>query len=191
MKLWKEVMRSVCVLLMFMLILGVAYPLFITLIGKTVFPRQVEGSLRYDDKGQVLGSHLIGQASAGAQYFSARPSAVSYETLPSSGSNLGPTNPHLLKNFQTHLAELQKDNPKGGDVIPIVLLTASASGLDPDISVAAALYQAPRIAQLRHRSLSSILELIHQKTQDRQFGFMGEARVNVSDLNQALDQAHS
>ncbi len=185
-----ELMRSVIILILMALVLGLAYPLLMTGVGETFFPKRAAGSLVYNAQGQVTGSYLIGQSFTAPNEFWGRPSASGYQPLGSGGSNLGPTNPQLLKNIQTQIALLEKVNPSQGP-IPIDLVTASGSGLDPDISVAAAEYQAQRVAQARHMSLQAVDTLIAQNTQPRAWGVLGEPVVNVLQLNQALDQAAS
>ena len=186
-----EIIRALIILFILSVIVGLAYPLLMTAVGQAIFPKQVAGSLLYDAKGQVTGSLLIGQVDHAAGDFWGRPSASDDNALNSGGSNLGPTNPQLLKNMQAQAALLQKADPHQTSAIPIDLLTASGSGLDPDISVAAAEYQAPRVAQARHMSLQAVNALIVQNMQPRQWGLLGEPYLNVTQLNQALDQAAS
>jgi K+-transporting ATPase ATPase C chain len=186
-----ETVRSVVVLVLMMLVLGLAYPLLMTGLGQVVFPKQVAGSLVYDSKGNVTGSILIGQAVTAAGDFWGRPSASGYSPLGSAGSNLGPTNPQLLKNIQAEITLLQKADPLQKDPVPVDLVTASGSGLDPDISVAAAEYQAHRVAVARHLSLTVVENLIADNIHPRVFGVWGEPYVNVMQLNQALDQVAS
>ena len=192
MKVWKELSRSVLFLLIFMVVTGLMYPFLMIGVGKLAFPKQVAGSLIYDQKGQVTGSALIGENVTSPRYFSGRPSSTSPpdSSLASTGSNLGPTNPQLVSNIDSRILALQKANPAAKGPIPVVLVMSSASGIDPDISIAAADYQAPRIAKAWHRPLSEVLALINAHTLPRQFGFMGEARLNVVALNQALDQIY-
>lgn len=183
-----EVLRALMVLVLLTFLVGLAYPLLITGVGHVFFPKRVAGSLVYSSTGQVTGSMLIGQAVNAPNDFWGRPSASDYSPLGSGGSNLGPTNPQLLKNIQTQIAILQKANPQQTGPIPIDLVTASGSGLDPDISVAAAQYQAQRVASARHLSLQKVNALITQNTQARGWGVLGEPVVNVMQLNQALAQ---
>ena len=188
-KFLSEIIRSVIILVMMMVITGLCYPLLMTGIGKTLFAKQTAGSLVYNTQGQVTGSMLIGQNITAADDFWGRPSASHDDALNSGGSNLGPTNPQLLKNIQAQIALQEKANPSQTGPIPIDLLTESGSGLDPDISVAAAQYQANRVAVARHLDLQTVNNLIIQNTHARPWGVLGEPYVNVLQLNQALDQA--
>ncbi|BBE09054.1 K+-transporting ATPase, C subunit [Mycoavidus cysteinexigens] len=172
------------------LLTGVLYPVVVTGLGRLAFPAQVEGSLLYRD-GKVVGSKLIGQHFDAAHYFWGRPSAtasVPYDAQSSSGSNWGPTHPALADGVKQRIAKLRAVDPRQTQPLPIDLVTASASGLDPEISVAAAQYQASRVAQVRHLPLAEVEQLIQRHTQARQFGLLGEARVNVLLLNLALDE---
>jgi K+-transporting ATPase ATPase C chain len=174
------------------LICGVAYPLAVTGIGSAVFPAQAGGSLLEAD-GKPAGSLLIGQAFSSPQYFWGRPSATApmpNNAAGSGGANQGPTNPALLDAVKSRIAALKAADPTNTAAIPIDLVTASASGLDPEISVAAARYQAGRVAAARKLSHEQLLALIERHTQPQWLGFFGEARVNVLALNLALDQAH-
>ena len=164
--------------------LGLVYPLVITLIAKAAFPAQAEGQLIHSN-GELIGSKLIGQPFTGVGYFHSRPSAAGtgYDASSSSGSNLAPTNKSLIARVDASVvAERQT-----GDV-PIDLVTASGSGLDPDISPAAALYQIPRIATERHIPDAQLRTLVLQHITQRQFGLLGEPRVNVLELNLALNK---
>lgn len=172
------------------LITGIAYPLLVTGIAQLVFPHQANGSLILRD-GKAVGSSLIGQSFISPQYFWPRPSATSpmpYNGCSSSGSNLGPINPALSESFKTRIERLKAADPCGAPLVPADLVTASASGLDPDISPAAAEYQIPRIAKARNIDESLIRELVAKFTRGRQLGVLGEARVNVLELNLALDE---
>ncbi len=171
------------------LLTGILYPLLITGIAQLIFPRQANGSLIFQNN-QVVGSSLIGQQFDDPRYFWGRLSATSpypYNASSSSGSNLGPTNPALIAEVEARIKALQAADPTNTAPIPVDLVTSSGSGLDPDISVAAALYQAPRVARLRGISLADIQSLIEQYTQGRTFGILGEPRVNVLELNLAMD----
>ena len=166
------------------ILLGVVYPLGITMLAKAFFPKQASGQLIVRN-GQVIGSRLIGQPFDSPTYFHSRPSAagVGYDATASSGSNLGPTSQPLVDRIR---ASVQQES--SGALVPIDLVTASASGLDPDISPAAALYQVPRIARERHLPQTVLQQLVFQHIQPRQFGLLGEPTVNVLALNVALDQ---
>ncbi len=180
---------SLLMLLVFTVITGVLYPLAVTGIAQAVFPRQANGSL-IRQHGQVIGSALIGQPFRSPRYFWSRPSATAPfpdNSLASGGSNLGPTNPVLLQQVKARIAALHAADPSQHAPIPVDLVTASGSGLDPDISPAAALYQVPRIARLRHLSEQRVRALVARYTTLRQLGFLGEPRVNVLELNLALD----
>jgi K+-transporting ATPase ATPase C chain len=175
------------------LVTGVAYPLLTTGIGHVLFPQQVAGSL-VTDNGKTVGSRLIGQHFTEPQYFWGRPSATGpypYNASASSGSNQGPLNPALVTAVSERIAALRQLDPNNNAAVPVDLVTASASGLDPDISPAAAYYQAARIASLRHLSLAQVNTLIATHTEGRQFGILGESRVNVLLLNLALDKLES
>ena len=176
-------------LLIFTILTGLVYPLVVTGISQLVFPRQANGSLIVSN-GQTVGSTLIGQQFDDPKYFWGRLSATGpypYNAAASSGSNLGPTNPALLDAVKARIAALQTADPSNTQLIPVDLVTASGSGLDPDISVAAALYQLPRVARLRGLTESALRTLVDQHTAGRTFGFLGEPRVNVLELNLALD----
>ena len=180
---------SVITLALFTLLTGLAYPLAVTGMAQLIFPYQAKGSLMQRD-GKVIGSELIGQSFTDAKYFWGRPSATvpfPYNAAASSGSNLGPTNPALEQAVKARIETLQSADPGNDAPIPVDLVTASASGLDPHISVAAALYQAPRVARERSLSEAHVRLLIAQYTEAPQFGFLGEPRVNVLRLNLALD----
>jgi K+-transporting ATPase ATPase C chain len=176
-------------ILIFTLMTGVIYPLVVTGVAQLVFPHQANGSL-ITANGQTVGSALIGQQFDDSKYFWGRLSATGpfpYNAAASSGSNLGPSNPALLDAVKARIAALKAADPTNTQPIPVDLVTASASGLDPDISVAAAFYQIPRVARVRGMSETAVRALVDQFTQGRQFGFLGEPRVNVLELNLALD----
>jgi K+-transporting ATPase ATPase C chain len=168
------------------LLTGVIYPLAVTGIAQIVFPHQANGSLVVID-GKTYGSELIGQQFDDPKYFWGRLSAVSYNAATSSGSNYGPMNPALMETVQARIDALKAADPNNPLPIPVDLVTASGSGLDPHISVAAALYQAGRVASSRGVDEADIVGLINQYTEGRQFGIFGEPRVNVLLLNLALD----
>ncbi len=176
-------------LLVFTFLTGAIYPLVVTGIAQVVFPHQANGSLVVKN-GKILGSDLIGQQFDDPKYFWGRLSATGpypYNAAASSGSNLGPSNPALMTAVQARIAALKAADPGNIQPIPVDLVTASGSGLDPDISVEAALYQLPRVARARGLSESAVHALVNQYTQGRQLGFLGEPRVNVLKLNLALD----
>jgi K+-transporting ATPase ATPase C chain len=183
-------LRAALLLLLAMtLLLGLAYPVVITGIAKVAFPRQAAGSLIYRD-GRLLGSTLIGQNFTSPKYFWGRPSATTpqpYNGLASGGSNLGPLNPALIDAVKANTKTLHDADPGNGRPVPVDLVTASASGLDPHISPAAALYQAGRVAQARGLPQARVEALIGEHTQSRFLAFIGEPTVNVLELNLALD----
>ena len=184
-----QIRPALMALLIFTILTGLAYPLVVTGIAQLVFPHQANGSLIVRN-GQTVGSTLIGQSFDDPKYFWGRLSATGpypYNAAASSGSNLGPTNPALLDAVKARIAALKAADPANSQPIPVDLVTSSGSGLDPDISVAAALYQVPRVARVRGLSETAIRALVDQYTQGRQFGFLGEPRVNVLELNLALD----
>ena len=177
-------------LLIFTILTGLVYPLVVTGIAQLVFPRQANGSLIISN-GQAVGSSLIGQQFDDPKYFWGRLSAtgqIPYNAAASSGSNLGPTNPALLDEVKARIAALKAADPSNTQPIPVDLVTSSGSGLDPNISIAAALYQLPRVAKVRGLSESAVRALVDRVTQRRQLGFLGEPRVNVLELNLALDE---
>jgi len=171
------------------LVTGIVYPVVVTAIAQLVFPHQANGSLIVKD-GKVVGAALIGQPFDDPKYFWGRPSATSpfgYNAASSSGSNLSPTNPALVKSVQERVDALRAADPNNRAPVPVDLVTASGSGLDPHISPAAALYQVNRVAKARKVDPASVRELVERHTEGRQFGFLGEPRVNVLALNLALD----
>jgi len=176
-------------LLIFTVLTGLIYPLVVTGISQLIFSHQANGSLIIAN-GKAVGSTLIGQQFDDPKYFWGRLSATGpypYNAAASSGSNLGPTNPALLDEVKVRIAALKAADPSNTQLIPVDLVTSSGSGLDPDISVAAALYQVPRVARVRSMSVESVLALVNQLTEGRQLGFLGEPRVSVLKLNLALD----
>lgn len=169
------------------LLLGVAYPLLVTGIAELTMRKKADGQLMMRD-GQVIGSAIIGQSFTSDRYFHGRPSAAGngYDATSSGGTNYGPTNRKLIDRIDRDVAALQKQNP--GKEVPIGLVTASASGLDPDISPADALYQVARVSAARHLPDATVRALVERHIEGRQFGFLGEPRVNVLELNLDLDR---
>jgi K+-transporting ATPase ATPase C chain len=186
---------AIVLFILLTVITGVIYPLAVTGIAQVIFPSQANGSVILQN-GQAVGSSLIGQQFDDPKYFWGRLSATG--TFPynaynaqnltaSSGSNYGPLNPALLKAVQARIHALQAADPGNTAPIPVDLVTASGSGLDPDISPAAALYQVARVARVRGLSVDAVTQLVNQHTQERQFFIFGEPRINVLKLNLALD----
>ena len=169
------------------IVFGLGYPLLVTGLSQWIFPKQANGSL-IERNGQVVGSRLIGQGFSGDKYFHPRPSAAGngYDPTASGGSNLGPTNQALVTRVQQDVAKWQQENP--GTPIPSDLVTTSGSGLDPDISPASAEFQVARVAQARGISVEDLRRVVRKHTQARQYGVLGEARVNVLELNLDLDE---
>ena len=183
----KTALRPAIVLtLLFAALLGLAYPAALAGIGQLVFPHQANGSL-IRENGKVIGSELIGQGFAAPGYFHPRPSAAGkgYDALASSGSNLGPTSQALVDRVK---ADLAANGSSPGQSVPADLVTASASGLDPDLSPEAAFFQAERVARARGIPMDAVRQLITRQTQYPLLGFLGEPRVNVLALNRALDR---
>ena len=180
---------ALMVLLLLTLVTGVAYPLLVTGIAQAVFPSQARGSLIVKD-GKIVGSRLIGQPFDDPKYFWSRPSATSPfadNAGSSSGSNLSPTNPDLVKAVQGRVDALRAADPGNTAPVPVDLVTASGSGLDPHISPAAAIYQVARVAKARKLDPEAVRQLVERHTEGRSLGFLGEPRVNVLALNLALD----
>jgi potassium-transporting ATPase KdpC subunit len=187
MNLTRNLIVAILMTLVTTVILGVIYPLVVTGIAQILFPDQANGQLVERD-GAVIGSRLIGQGFSSPGYFRPRPSATAtpYDAANSGGSQLGPTNRKLIQAVASNVEAAKKENP---DVpVPVDLVTASASGFDPHITPAAADFQAPRVARERGMSEDALRHMVLAHTEGRQFGFLGEARVNVLELNLALDR---
>src|SRR5712691_11297833 len=184
----KNLLIAVWFTLVTTVMFGFIYPLGITGLAQIFFRDRANGQLIKKD-GKLIGSRIIGQAFTGPAYFHSRPSAAGtgYDPTSSGGSNLAPTNKNLLERVKGDVQKLQAENPSAP--IPVDLVTASGSGLDPDISPAAAEFQIPRVARERHIAESDLRNLIARYTQPRQFGILGEPRVNVLQLNLALDSS--
>jgi K+-transporting ATPase ATPase C chain len=177
-------------LLIWTALTGMLYPGLVTGLAQVLFSEQANGSILRDKQDKAVGSTLIGQPFSGKQYFWGRPSATApypYNASASSGSNLGPTNPALAEAVKTRIEALQEVDPENKTPVPVDLVTASASGLDPHISPAAAEYQIHRVAKARHMDPNKLQEMVETHTEGRQWGLFGEPRVNVLKLNLALE----
>jgi K+-transporting ATPase ATPase C chain len=181
----KNLVTAILMTIVTTILLGLVYPLVVTGLAQVIFPDNANGQLIRDSNGTIVGSRLIGQPFSSPGYFRSRPSAASYDASASSGSNLGPTNQKLIDRVKTDVEKLQAENP--GKPVPIDLVTTSASGLDPHISPAAAEFQLPRVARERGMSEDELRRIVATHTEGRQFGFLGEPRVNVLELNLDLD----
>ncbi|WP_371869290.1 potassium-transporting ATPase subunit KdpC [Anaeromyxobacter diazotrophicus] len=170
---------------------GLLYPLAMTGVARVLFPRQAQGSLVSDASGKIVGSELLAQGFAAPGYFQPRPSAAGekgYDPLASGGSNLAPTSKKLRERAAAALDRLRKENPDAPGAVPVELVTASGSGLDPHLSPAAARWQAPRVARARGVALDRVRALVDEYTEGRDLGVLGEPRVNVLELNLAVDR---
>jgi K+-transporting ATPase ATPase C chain len=188
----KELRPAVVSFVLLTLLTGIAYPLLVTGISQATMSNQANGSLIIKD-GKPIGSSLIGQSFSDPKYFWSRPSATSpmpNNASASSGSNLGPTNPALMDAVKARVQALRDADPDSKQSVPVDLVTTSASGLDPHISPAAAEYQVSRVARIRNINADSLRKLVEEHTEGRQFGIFGEPRVNVLELNLALDASH-
>jgi potassium-transporting ATPase KdpC subunit len=197
--LMRQIRPAVVMIVVMTAITGIAYPLALTGLAQLLFPHQANGSL-IERNGKVVGSRLIGQHFTSNKYFHGRPSAttepdpkdpsktvsVPYAADNSGGSNLGPTNQALIDRVKADAATLAKENPR--TPIPVDLVTTSASGLDPDVTPAAALFQVPRVAKARHMDPQRLVALVDAQIHNRVLGVLGEQRVNVLELNLALDR---
>jgi K+-transporting ATPase ATPase C chain len=190
---WRQMLPGLRMTLVMTVLTGLIYPGIVTGLCQMLFPKQANGSLEYKD-GRVIGSTLIGQNFAKPEYFQPRPSAAGnngYDATSSTGSNLGPTNQKLIDRVKTAADKFHKDNPGFTETIPADLLTASGSGLDPHLSPEAAGAQVERVAKARGASVADIRSLVAQFTEGRDLGFLGEPRVNVLLLNEALDARYA
>jgi potassium-transporting ATPase KdpC subunit len=169
------------------IVFGLVYPLIVTVLAQVIFPKQANGQLIQKD-GKTIGSRIIGQGFSGPEYFHSRPSAAGngYDAANSGGSNLGPTNKKLIDRVNSDVATAQAENP--AQPVPIDLVTTSASGFDPHITPAAAEFQLPRVAKERGASVEQLRALVAKHTETRQLGVLGEARVNVLELNLELNE---
>ena len=183
----KNLITAVLMTIVTTILLGLVYPLAITAVAQLLFHDKANGQLIVRD-GQTIGSRIIGQPFNSARYFHSRPSAAGngYDAANSGGTNLGPTNAKLIERVKADVAALNSENPT--TPVPADLVTTSASGLDPDITPAAAFFQVPRVARERHLSTAQVSALVNAHVRKRQFGFLGEPRVNVLELNLALDR---
>jgi K+-transporting ATPase ATPase C chain len=185
----RDLLTALLMTLVTTVLFGLAYPLVITGLAQVIFPENANGQLIRGADGAVRGSRLIAQPFVSPGYFRSRPSAAGangYDAAGSSGSNLGPMNPQLIDRVNADLAKLQLENT--GKRVPVDLVTTSGSGLDPHISPAAAEFQVPRVARERGMSEDELRQIVSTHTEGRQFGFLGEPRVNVLELNLALDE---
>lgn len=190
---WRSTLTAIRLAAVTLLITGVLYPLAMTGLAQVVFPNKANGSL-IKDGDQVIGSTYIAQQFTRPEYFHPRPSAAGdgYDAMASGASNLGPTSAMLIDKVRSAVAEAMADNPElEAGKVPVDMVTASGSGLDPDISPANAYAQVPRVAASRQMSEEEVTQLVRENTSERDLGFLGERRVNVLELNLALDRADS
>jgi len=185
----KTITRTLKLFAILLIIVGIIYPVAVTVLAQLIFPKEAAGSLLHDSGGNITGSALIGQPFSDPKYFWSRPSATSgypYNPMASGGSNLGPTNKDLLDQISNRTELLKSSGIQ--TPVPSDLVEASASGLDPHISVQSALIQVPRVAMARNLSEETLNALVVEHIENRQFGFLGEQRINVLELNLALDK---
>ena len=190
----RQLLPALRALAVLTVVTGLLYPLAVTGVAQALFKDKANGSIQHDAKGREVGSSLIGQTFEGAGWFHSRPSAAGdgYDATSSSSSNLGPTNPELLKAVAERVEAYRAENGLAASAtVPVDAVTASGSGLDPDISVANARLQAPRVARARKLRLATVRSLIDEHTAGRSLGILGERGVNVLELNLALEQAGS
>ena len=189
MNITRNLIAAVLMTIVTTVILGIVYPLAMTAIAQVAFPENANGQL-IERNGHIIGSRIIGQGFTKPGYFHSRPSAagMGYDAANSAGSNLGPTNKKLIDAVKANVEAARKENPN--TPVPVDLVTTSASGFDPHITPAAAGFQVPRVARERGMSETDVRRLVAAHTEARQFGFLGEPRVNVLELNLALDEQH-
>jgi len=183
----KNLITAILMTIATTILLGIIYPLVVTALAQLIFPRQANGQLIHRD-GKTIGSSILGQSFSTPGYFHSRPSFAGngYDASNSNGSQLGPTNQKLIDRVKADVSRIQAENPR--TPVPIDLVTGSASGLDPHISPAAAEFQLPSVAKERETTVEQLRPLLAKHTEDRQFGFLGEPRVNVLELNLELDE---
>jgi potassium-transporting ATPase KdpC subunit len=183
----KNLITAILMTIATTILLGIIYPLAVTALAQLIFPRQANGQLIHRD-GKTIGSSILGQRFSTPGYFHSRPSFAGngYDASNSNGSQLGPTNQKLIDRVKAEVSRIQAENPR--TPVPIDLVTGSASGLDPHISPAAAEFQLPSVAKERETTVEQLRPLLAKHTEDRQFGFLGEPRVNVLELNLELDE---
>jgi len=183
----KNLITAILMTIATTILLGIIYPLVVTALAQLIFPRQANGQLIHRD-GKTIGSSILGQSFSTPGYFHSRPSFAGngYDASNSNGSQLGPTNQKLIDRVKADVSRIQAENPR--TPVPIDLVTGSASGLDPHITPAAAEFQLPTVAKERETTVEQLRPLLAKHTEDRQFGFLGEPRVNVLELNLELDE---
>jgi K+-transporting ATPase ATPase C chain len=185
----KEIKQGVFFTIVTMVLLGGVYPLALWAVGQAVFTAQAEGSLVHRPDGSVVGSRLIAQKFSRPEYFQPRPSGVDYNAASTGGTNFGPSNPDHLRAVEERLAAITKQEGVPARQVPSEMVTASGSGIDPHVPPAAAELQAPRVAAARNVAVDRVVDLVRAHTEPPAFGFLGRARVDVLELNVALDDA--